>query len=229
MKKILSIIAVLLMAATTVSAQSAIELAKQKAEEEAFYKKMLNAKPTKDAKKQAKELKRDGWTVPAGEKSLEQQITESQMYASEQMLDENAYRTKRYVQQNGMSTAGSYNAGYAAARANAQNEIAAMLKTQIASAMQSKLDNAQSSGINAVSVDKFNQRSKAIVDECLTNSIPVVAMYRRLANNNFEVQVRLAFDKRELMARLKRNMQRELEQEGDELNGLVDEVIMNQL
>lgn len=225
MKKTIVLAIMAVMGITTISAQNPIDLAKQQAEENAFYKKMLNMKPTKDAKKKAKEYAGDGWTVPAGEKSLELQITTSQMYAEELMLDEDANRTKRYIQQNGMSTGGSYNAAYASARLSAQNEIAAMLKTQIATAMQSKLDNSQQSGINAVTVDKFNQRSKAIVDACLTNSIPVIAMYRRLANNNFEVSVRLAFDKKELMARMKRKMQKELEQEGDELNGLVDEVI----
>lgn len=186
-------------------------------------------KPNKDAKQQAKERKGEGWTVPAGEKSLELQFMASQLYSEVLMLDEDGNRTQRYIQQNGMSTAGSYNAGYAAARMNAQNEIAAMLKTEIATAIQSKLDNDQQDGENAVTVDKFNQRSKAIVDASLTNSIPVVAMYRRLANNHFEVQVRIAFDKKELMARIKRNMKKALEQEGDELNELVDDVLKSHM
>lgn len=229
MKKIIFIFAAFFMISQSAFAQKAIELAKQQAEENAFYKKLLNAKPSKEAKRQAKELKGEGWTVPAGEKSIEMQINTSLMYAEELMLDEDGNRTKRYIQQNGMSTSGSYNAGYASARMNAQNEIAAMLTTQIASAMQSKLDNQQNSAISSTTVDKFNQRSKAIVDACLTNSIPVIAIYRRLANNNFEVSVRLAYDKKELMARLKRNMQKELEQEGDELNGLVDEIIRSHM
>lgn len=229
MKKIFAIFAVLMMTAQIGFAQNAIELAKQKAEENAFYKKMLNAKPTKDAKKQAKQLEREGWMVPVGEKSIEQQITKSQLLAEELMLDEDGNSTQRFIQQNGMSTSGSYNSGYANARMVAQNEIAVMLKTQIATAMQSKLDNEQQSSINAITIEKFNQRSKAIVDACLTNSIPVVAVYRRLANNNFEVSVRIAFDKRELMARLKRNMKKELEKEGDELNGLVDDIICNHM
>lgn len=229
MKRILSIIALAMFTALTVSAQSAIDLAKQQAEEDAFYKKILNAKPSKDAKKQAKQFVGEGWTVPAGEKSIEQQITKSQLYAEVLMLDEDGNRTMRYIQQNGISTSGSYNAGYAAARMMAQNEIAVMLKTRIATAMKSSLDNQQDSEINATTVDKFNQRSKAIVDECLTNSIPVIAMYRRLANNKFEVSVRIAYDKKELMARLKRNMQKELEQEGDELNGLVDEIVKSHM
>ena len=224
MKKIFSFM-VMALIATTSFAQSATQLAKQQAELNAIHMKMLNAKPTKNAKKQAKELKKEGWTVPAGEKSIEQQITESQLYGAELMTDENGNTTKRFILETAVQTAGTYNAGYAAARANAQAELAAMLKTQIVSAMQGKLDNSQNSSVSAVTIDKFNQRSRVIVDETLSNSLPVLAVYRRLQNNNFEVQVRIAFDKKELTARLKRNMQKELESEGDNLGSLVDEVV----
>lgn len=224
MKKIFSFM-VMALIATTSFAQSATQLAKQQAELNAIHMKMLNAKPTKNAKKQAKELKKEGWTVPAGEKSIEQQITESQLYGAELMTDENGNTTKRFILETAVQTAGTYNAGYAAARANAQAELAAMLKTQIVSAMQGKLDNSQNSSVSAVTIDKFNQRSRAIVDETLSNSLPVLSVYRRLQNNNFEVQVRIAFDKKELTARLKRNMQKELESEGDNLGSLVDEVV----
>lgn len=210
-------------------AQSAKELAKEQAELRAIHMKMLNAKPTKEAKKQAKQLAKEGWGVPVGEKSIERQITESQIYGEEIMTDELGGMTKRFMMQTAVQTAGTYNAGYAAARANAQVELAALLKTEIVAAMQSKLDNAQSSTISTITVDKFNQRSKSIVDETLTNAIPTVVIYRRLQNNNFEVQVRLAFDKKELAARLKRNMRQELEKEGDELEPIVDYILSNKL
>ena len=224
MKKYFFLMA-LAMTTTTSFAQSAIELAKQQMELNDINRKLLNQKPTKSAKKQAKEYKKEGWVVPAGEQTIEQQLTTSQLYGAEKMADENGTPTNRYIQQTAIQTAGSYNAGYAAARSSAQVELAALLETEIVSAMQSKIDNSQSSAINATTVDKFNQRTKAIVDQALTNSIPCVKIYRRLQNGNFEVQVRLAFDKKELAARLKRNMQKELEEEGDELNGLVDEIL----
>lgn len=215
--------------ATTVFAQSATELAKQQRELNEINAKMLNAKPTKDARKQAKELKKNGWMVPAGDKAIEKQLTESQLRGEELMTDEGGNTCKRYIQHTAGQVAGTYNAAYAAARNAAMVELAATMKTQIAAAMQSKLDNAQSSAISAVTVDKFNQRAKSIIDECLTNSIPTLSIYRVLPNNNYEVQVRVAFDKKELSARLKRKMRQELEQEGDELNNIVDEVLAEHL
>ncbi len=228
MKKILSFVAAI-MIATTATAQTAMELARQQQELNAINMKMLNAKPTKQAKKQAKELKAEGWTVPAGDIDIAQQVTRSQLYSAELTTDENGNVTKRYIMQTAQQTAGTYNSGYAAARAAAQTELAAMLKTELVTAMQQKLDNSQSNALTATTIDKFNQRSRMIVDQTLTNAIPVLAIYRRLPNNNFEVQVRIAFDKKELIARIKRNMQQELEKDGDKLYDIVDAVFDDKL
>ncbi|WP_293575819.1 hypothetical protein [Prevotella sp.] len=228
MKKILSFVAAL-MIATTATAQTAMELARQQQELNAINMKMLNAKPTKQAKKQAKELKAEGWTVPAGDIDIAQQVTRSQLYSAELTTDESGNVTKRYIMQTAQQTAGTYNSGYAAARAAAQTELAAMLKTELVTAMQQKLDNSQNNALTATTIDKFNQRSRMIVDQTLTNAIPVLAIYRRLPNNNFEVQVRIAFDKKELIARIKRNMQQELEKDGDKLYDIVDAVFDDKL
>lgn len=228
MKKIFSFVAAL-MIATTATAQTAMELARQQQELNAINMKMLNAKPTKQAKKQAKELKAEGWTVPAGDVDIAQQVTRSQLYSAELTTDESGNVTKRYIMQTAQQTAGTYNSGYAAARAAAQTELAAMLKTELVTAMQQKLDNSQNNALTATTIDKFNQRSRMIVDQTLTNAIPVLAIYRRLPNNNFEVQVRIAFDKKELIARIKRNMQQELEKEGDKLYDIVDAVFDDKL
>lgn len=224
MKKILSFVAAI-MIATTATAQTAMELARQQQELNAINMKMLNAKPTKQAKKQAKELKAEGWTVPAGDIDIAQQVTRSQLYSAELTTDESGNVTKRYIMQTAQQTAGTYNSGYAAA----QTELAAMLKTELVTAMQQKLDNSQSNVLTATTIDKFNQRSRMIVDQTLTNAIPVLAIYRRLPNNNFEVQVRIAFDKKELIARIKRNMEQELEKEGDKLYDIVDTVFDDKL
>lgn len=225
MKKMFLMLVAVLMGSMTMTAQNAVELAKEQRKLNDINMKMLNAKPTKDAKKQARQFKKDGWVVPAGDKVIEKQLTESQLLGEELMVDETGSPTRRYIQHTASQVAGTYNAGYAAARNAAIVELAANLQTQVAAAMQAKLDNAQTTAITTVTIEKFNQRSKAIVDASLTNTRSVVAIYRVLPNNNYEVQVRLAFDKKELAARLKRMMQQELETEGDELNDLVDEVL----
>lgn len=229
MKKFISSIVMAVVIAAGANAQSAVELANQQQELNKIMLKSLNAKPTKDAKKVAKEYKKQGWVVPAGERSIEQQVTESQLFGAELMTDENGALTKRFILHTGLSTAGTYNAAYATARANSQAEIASMLATEIAAAVQGKLDTEQTNTSSATTGEKFNQRFKAIIDQSLSNSIPVLAIYRVLPNNNFEVQVRIAFDKKEVAARLKRALQKELELEGDELNSMVDDALKSTL
>lgn len=228
MKKMILCMAVAML--TTVSfAQSAVDLSKQQQKQNDINMKMLKVKPTKEAKKQAKELKKEGWIVPVGEPTIEQQLMQSQLYAVELMADENGAPVKRYLQNTAMQTSGSYNAGYAAARSAALTNIASMMETQLVAAWQQALDNAQSGVITSTTNDKFNQRVKAIVDQSITNAIPMMNIYRVLPNNNYQVQVRIAFDKKELAARLKRALQKELEIEGDELNKVVDDLINKKL
>ena len=163
--------------------------------------------------------------MPAGEKSIEQQITESHVYGEELMADRAGNAVKRYITHTAIQAASTYNAGYAAARANSLTELGGFLKTNLIAAIETQLNNEGKSAIDAVSVDKINQKARYIVDEALTNSIPMLTIYRRLPNNNFEVQVRLAFDKKDLMESLKAKMQQELKIEGDKLTDIVEQAV----
>ena len=228
MKKMIVMVAAAMFAGVTVNAQSALELAKQQKELNEINMKMLNAKPSKDAKKQAKKLVKDGWMVVGSGKSIEKQLTSDQLLAEELMADENGNPVKRFIQHSSTAVAGTQNAAYATARATCQSEIAAMIETKIAGAMQQKIDNAQTSAINATTVSKFHERVKSIIDASLSHAQAGLNIYRVLPNNNYESQVTISFDKKELAAQLKRKMQQQLEQEGDdELDDIVDDVMTN--
>lgn len=230
MKKVFLMMVIAIATSSMVFAQSAAELAKQQKELNEINMKLLNAKPSKDAKKQEKQLVKQGWMVPAGGKTIGKQITEAQLLGEELMADEAGNPVKRYIIRSAQSVSGTFNAGVANARANAQNEIAAMLETKIAAAMETKLDNQQTSAISANTVEKFHERAKSIIDACLTNTNTVLSIYRVTPQNNYEVQIQVAFDKKELSARLKRKIQQELEKEGDEdLNDIVDSVLKGEL
>lgn len=226
MKKIMVIMAVAIMGAATANAQSAKQLAKEQQELNEINMKFLNEKPSKDAKRQEKELAKEGWMVPAGGKTIAKQITETQLLGEELMADENGNPTKRYIIRSAQSVSGTFNAGVAAARANAQVELAAMLETKVAAAMETKLDNQQNSAISAVTVEKFHERAKSIIDACLKNTRTVLSIYRITSGNNYEVQLQVAYDKKVLSTLLKKKMHEELEKEGDEdLNDIVNDVL----
>lgn len=228
MKKILFALAMVICMVAGASAQTAVELAKQKAELNEIQRKSLNAKPSKEAKKQAKQLKKEGWKVPVGERALENQIMNSFYIGEEQMADEDGSPTPRFITHTALATAGSYNTAFAAARANAQSELAALMGTKLAAALQLKLDNNQMEAKRAITNEKLNERMKATVQQNLTNALSILTIYKEVGGNSYQVQTRLAFDKKELSARLKRALRKELEQEGDELNEIVDDLLKEQ-
>lgn len=226
MKKVLLMMVIAIATTSVTYAQSASELAKQQKELNEINLKLLNSKASKSARKEAKKLIKQNWLVPAGSKSIDMQITEVQLLGEVLMADENGNPVRRYIIRSSQAVSGSFNAGVAAARANAQVEIAAMLQTKVAAAMETKLDNQQTTSITANTVEKFHERAKSIIDACLTNTNTVLSIYRLTPQNNYEVQVQVAFDKKELSARLKRRIQQELEMEGDnDLNDIVDGVL----
>ena len=99
MKKIVLMLCLAIAASTgfAQSSQNAMEIAKQQKKLREFNMKVLNQEPTKDAKKQAKKLEKEKWVVPAGERPIAQQLTATQLYGEEYMLDESGNATKRFI------------------------------------------------------------------------------------------------------------------------------------
>lgn len=186
--------------------------------------------PVKLTKKQAKKLKKEGWTVTVGHPDIETQLLHAAKYENEMMTDEKGRTINRYIMQTAMQTARSYNAAFASARTAAQAEVAAVLKTRIKAAMIKTIESKQTSRINASTVDAFDEKAEAIVDETLKNSKPVINIFRNLPNQTVEVQIRLAFDRTEIAEDVKSNMIHQLNigsgSDTDQiLCGLVDESI----
>lgn len=226
MKKIIIMVLMAIMASTVVEAQTSIELAKQKKAQDKAYMELVNAKPSKDARKRAKDLTKQGWMPVGSGASIAHQITKDQLLAEELMADGNGNPMNRYLQHSATAVAGTQNAAYASARAACQIEIQALIETKIAAAMEQKLDNAQSSAINAVTVDKFHQRAKMIIDSVFTDGQQGLNIYRVLENKNYESQITISYDKQQVSSRLKKLLEKELEIEGDnDLNEIVDQAL----
>ena len=225
MKKMMILLAVALMSAASVSAQSRTELIKKQKQFQKEMRDLVNVKPNKEAKKQAKAYKKEGWKEVPGEHSIEVQLMQGYNYRDEPMADSKGEPVSRYIIQPGIATAGTYGLASRAATTNAQVELASAIETKLYGAWSRKGDNAQESMTSSISNDKFHERMKGIVDQALTNTKTVLKIYRTLPNDQVEVSVQVAFDKQELLASMKRAIKRDLEKEGDELEPLVDDLI----
>ena len=193
MKKIL-LLGLAALLTLTASAQSAEELAARQASLDSLFQAMLNAKPSKEAKAEAKRLEKEGWKAQEGEKSILQQIHESQVMAQEQMIAADGSLAERFLMQTATQTSATYATGYATARAKAQALLSGLMETKVKSEMQSRMKNEQLAGGGAYSEAEFKQRIQTAVRQSLKNCIPVMCLYRQLPNNLYEVQLRLAVD-----------------------------------
>lgn len=226
MKKIF-LFCVMSLCVAVCSAQNALELAKQQAELNEFNKKVLNAKPSKGAKKEAKRREKEGWRVPAGSKSIEQQWAASELYGQELMVNDAGVNMKRFIMHTAKQTSGTYNAGYAAARTAALAEIQAMIRSELLATAQQDLNNTQMSAEKLMSVETFEQEVDVIVDGTLTNAIPVITIYRQLVNGQYEVEVGIAVDKKVVMNNIERNAQREFKGSDSKLRQIIEKSVSN--
>ena len=226
MKKTLMMVLLAFAAMTHANAQDVNQLRKQAAKDHNVAVKALDKeKSTKDAKKMMKQLQKEGWQTMASDKPMDMQIVDDRIMASEVVQNADGSTVNRWLMHTSMATQGSYNAAIAQARLACQTEIAAKIETRLFGALEQKISGEQESADKATTLDKFHQRFKAIVDGCLTNMKRGLTMYRRTANDNYEVQVTYAYDRKELAARLLKQAQQELEMQGDkDLKDVMDKI-----
>ena len=137
---------------------------------------------TKDAKKQAKTFKKEGWTVNVGEKSMEQQFADLQHY----MNDPN------YVVESATQKSKAYHLALRGANEKAKGAIVRRLNTLIASETSLVQTNQQTGDDAVESQQAFSNRIKSISQETLSDAFPVLVMSRQLPDGTCEVQVHLA-------------------------------------
>ena len=137
---------------------------------------------TKEAKKQAKTLKKEGWTVNDGEKGLEQQLADLLSYTSNSL----------YIVESATQKSKTYHLGYTSAHAKALRGIAGRLNTLIATETSVVQTNMQSGEGGIESQQALSSRIKSISQETLSEAFPVLVISRQLPDGTCEVQVHLA-------------------------------------
>jgi len=120
------IVAIMFVAATeVVTAQTTKELAKERKTLLKMSKSQLTAKASKDARKNAKKLTKEGWTVAPGALPLEKQLDKSYMMQYE--FDENQF--PKYIMGEAMAIAENYDAAKMQALELAKQNLAGQIQT----------------------------------------------------------------------------------------------------
>lgn len=219
MKKI--IIALMALSVTlTAFAQTPKELAKERKETAKLSKSELNSKATKAARKEAKKMQKEGWTIAPGSLPVDKQLDKS--YLMQYEYDENAY--PRFIMAEAMSVGENYDGARIQATELAKLNLAGQIQSEITALVESTVASQQLSAEEAATVSKSIIASKNTISQNLGRVIPVVEVYRTLKNKNKEVLVRLAYNFEMAKEVTKKAIRKDLESQGEELHGKLDKL-----
>ena len=165
---------------------------------------------TKEAKKEAKKLKKEGWQVPAGAFSMERQLTKAYMLQEETDAD---YHPK-YIIGQAISGGSFYDAAKMQAVELAKAELAGNIATDLTTLVNLKLGNQQISADKASSASEIIQKGKSLVSQKLGSTIPLIELFRTKGDGSVELQIRLAYDKKKGIKDALDAIDSELEAEG---------------
>lgn len=207
---------------TTASAQISKDAYKKRSEMMGLNKKLQSEKVSKAARKQAKEMKKEGWKVAPGALSLEQQIERSALY---QNSFEDDMVTPKFVWGDATSTAENYDAGKMQALELARTNLVGSIETDITQIVENNQSNKQMGAGDAASVIKTLQASKSFVTKKLGQTIPVMEVYRELKNGNVQVRVQTFYSMDKAREVTKQVIREELEKQGGDLQNKLDEIL----
>lgn len=145
----------------------------------------LSGKPSKEARKQAKELRKEGWKVPGGALSLERQL--DQVYSMRESCVEGTAK----------STSDTYDAARTMAVELARVDLANKIEANITGKSSTGTTVRAGSG-NADSKTVINRESKSVFTNKLRNVKVVYEAYHTKDNGNVEVEVRVMVKQSEL-------------------------------
>jgi hypothetical protein len=222
MKKIILLITVYFFVGTITSyAQLSKEQKKERKEITKSTKSQLNEKATKAARKEAKRMKKEGWTTTPGALPIEKQLDKSFLMQYE--YDENMY--PKYIMGEAMSIGGNYDAAKMQALELAKQNLAGQVQTEVTALIENTVANEQLQADQAESITRSVMASKNLISQSLGRTIPIIEVYRTLPNKNKEVMVRIAYSGDTAKKVAKEVIRKDLEKRGNNLHKKLDELL----
>ena len=212
---------VLLCIVGSAQAQITEEQRKERKEIKKMSQAALKEKSSKLARKEAKKLAKEGWMVAPGALPMEKQLDKS--YLMQQEFDDEMF--PKFIMGDAMSVAGNYDAAKSQALELAKQNLAGQIQSEVTALIESTVANSQLEEEEAATVTKMVLAAKSIISQKIGRVIPVVELYRTLANKNKEVRVYIAYNAKMAKAAARAAIREELEQEGEELQKKLDKAL----
>lgn len=223
MKKILMVAMSLIVACGATYAQDAKEIMKERKTIQKLAKSELKEKASKDARKEAKRLTKEGFVVFAGDLPLAKQLDRSYMMEYEYVQNAAGSIVPKYLVGRGMATGDAYNSVQEEAIEVAKDYVAGLAEIEITSITEITLANREDAV--ATSLAEVVSASKNIVSKRLGEVLPVVTIFKETKKHEKTVVVRVVYDRNTVLQTYKEVIREELEKKGDKLHEQLDKAL----
>ena len=221
MKKIIMFAMAMVVACSSMFAQDAKEIRKERQEIKKMAKAELAARVDKTTKKEAKRLAKEGWVVSPGALPMEKQLERS--YLMEYEYDENSF--PKYIMANAQSIGENYDAAKTTATSLAITNLAGQIQTEVTALIENTVGNQQMAAEDAASITETVMASKNLISQSIGRVITTVECYRVLDNKNREVMVRIAYNSEMAKQAVKQAVREELKKKGENLHEQLDKAL----
>ena len=151
--------------------------------------KQLKTKALKEARKEAKQLERDGYYVAPGALPLERQLESA--WVKQMQNDEGGYPL--YIVATGNAVGETQTAAKLQANEVAKFELAGTIATNVAALIEGNIANAQLNTEEAASVTEVSGAIKNIIAQEIGRVIPLVETYKKIGKG-IESNIRIAYN-----------------------------------
>lgn len=211
----------LLFTASPSFAQLSKEQINERKEIRKLAKSDLKEKASKSARKEAKKLQKEGWTIAPGALPIDKQLDKS--YLMQMEYDENMF--PKYLMGEAMSIGENYDAAKMQALELAKQNLAGQIQTEVTALIENTVANKQLQAEEAASVVQSISAGKNLISQSIGQVITVMEVYRSAQNKNKEVLLRIAYNASMAKQTAKKAVREELEKKGDELHKKLDNLL----
>ena len=169
-------------------------------------KKEIKDRAIREARKEAKNLKKDGWYVSPGSLPLDKILENAWM---KQLMEDDEGKVM-YITADGNAVAETKTAAEMQAIEMGKLQLAGLIETNVSSLVTGNIGNAQLSTEDAASVTEIVQSSKNIIATELGYVDPFFKLYKDIGKDKIEVQIRLFYDTGQSLEIAKKRVRTEL-------------------
>ncbi len=167
-----------------------------------------NSRIKKEAKREAKEFGREGFTELPGAPPLRYQLEK----AWKKQLKEDEYGYPLFIVASGNGVAETETVAKLQANETAKYELAGTISTSVAGLIKGEYGNAQLNNEDAATVNKILGNVQSLVAAELGRVVPLVEMHKKVGKN-VEVNVRIAYNSEMAKDITKKVIRKELEKD----------------